>query len=448
MNPDRLKARLRSRAIRLMASEAFLRSSRRRARLKRRLSGEAQAVHYFHQVDDPYSHLAVQKLEALKAAYDLPFKVHLVSGPAAAFQGSSEHFKPWALRDARSVAADYGVAFDAEALPDPVAVDWANGVLAPHLDADDFAAQAIATGKALWSAKQQAEGSGGLSQEAVRPEGREAVRRGDALRERLGHYLGGMFHFEGEWFWGIDRIRLLEARLIEEGFGGSEPCVPEPVPTDTSALDASGIVLEYFPSLRSPYTAVGHQRVLDLIAHSGVTVKLRPVMPMLMRGVPAPRPKQLYIITDAAREACAHGVPFGRVVDPFGEPVRRAFALFPGAVALNGGMAFVTAYLAAAWAEGIDISTEAGLRQVAANAGLDWDELQAASRDADWSALLDDNLNAMLDAGLWGVPSFRVTGGTEEDAYACWGQDRIWRVENEIAKRTGGTQAGTSAGQS
>ena len=440
MNPDRLKTRIRSRAMRLMASEAFLQSRRRRARLKRRLSREAQAVHYFHQVDDPYSHLAVQKLDALKATYSLPFKAHLVSGPAAAFQGSTEHFKAWALRDARSVAADYGVAFDAEALPQPSSVDQANDSLAPHLDAADFAAQALTIGEALWSgALQPAETSG---------TGREAVRQGDALRERLGHYLGGMFHFDGEWFWGIDRIRLLEARLLAEGFGGGEPCVPEPVPTDTSGLNASHIVLEYFPSLRSPYTAVGHQRVLDLIAHSGVTVKLRPVMPMLMRGVPAPRPKQLYIITDAAREACAHGVPFGRVVDPFGEPVRRAFALFPGAVALNGGMAFVTAYLAAAWAEGIDISTEAGLRQVAANAGLDWDELQAASRDADWSALLDDNLNAMLDAGLWGVPSFRVTGGTEEDAYACWGQDRIWRVENEIAKRTGGTQAGTSAGQS
>ena len=70
--------------------------------------------------------------------------------------------------------------------------------------------------------------------------------------------------------------------------------------------------------------------------------------------------------------------------------------------------------------------------------------LQAASRDADWAALLDGNLNAMLDAGLWGVPSFRVTGGTEEDAYACWGQDRIWRVENEIAKRAGSALASQS----
>lgn len=413
--------------MRLMTSEAFLRSSRRRARLRRRLSGEAQAVHYFHQVDDPYSHLAVQKLDALKAAYGLPFKVHLVSGPAAAFQGSSEHFEAWALKDARSVAADYGVAFDAAALPQPVGVDQANDRLEAHLDAADFAAQAFAAGQALWSGALQPAGSSGM--------GQEAVRRGDALRERLGHYLGGMFYFDGEWFWGIDRIRLLEARLLAEGLGGGEPCVPEPVPTDTSGLDASHIVLEYFPSLRSPYTAVGHQRVLDLIARSGVTVKLRPVMPMMMRGVPAPRPKQRYILTDAAREARAHGVPFGRVVDPFGEPVRRAFALFPGAVALDAGMAFVTAYLSAAWAEAIDISTEAGLRQVAANAGLDWSDLQAASRDADWSALLDDNLNAMLDAGLWGVPSFRVTGGADGDAYACWGQDRIWRVENEITKR-------------
>ncbi len=427
MNPERLKTRIRSHAVRLMASEAFLRSSRRRARLSRRLSGAVQAVHYFHQVDDPYSHLAVQKLDALKAAYGLPFKVHLVSGPAPAFQGSSEHFAAWALKDARSVAAGYGVAFDATALPQPASVDQANDRLAPHLEAADFAAQAVAVGEALWSGASQPADSKGL--------GQAAVRQGDALRQRLGHYLGGMFHFEGEWFWGIDRMRLLEARLIAEGLGSGEPCVPEPVPTDTSGLEASHIVLEYFPSLRSPYTAVGHQRVLDLIARSGVTVKLRPVMPMMMRGVPAPRPKQRYILTDAAREARAHGVPFGRIVDPFGEPVRRAFALFPGAVSLNAGMDFVTAYLSAAWAEGIDISTEAGLRQVAANAGLDWRELQAASRDEDFSALLDDNLNAMLDAGLWGVPSFRVSGGADADAYACWGQDRIWRVEAEIAKR-------------
>jgi 2-hydroxychromene-2-carboxylate isomerase len=246
-----------------------------------------------------------------------------------------------------------------------------------------------------------------------------------------------MFYFDGEWFWGVDRIRSLEARLVSEGFSNQPDglCVPEPTPVDTGGLDASSILLEYFPSLRSPYTAIGHPRVLDLIARSGVRVSVRPVMPMLMRGIPAPREKQRYIIIDAGREGRAHGAPFGRIVDPFGEPVKRAFALLPGAAAFGREMEFVTAYLNAAWFKGIDITTERGLRQVTAQANLDWDALLAATHGEDWEAALQDNLNAMLAESLWGVPSFRVSGGNDNRAYVCWGQDRIWRVENEIARR-------------
>ena len=194
-------------------------------------------------------------------------------------------------------------------------------------------------------------------------------------------------------------------------------------------------MLEYFPSLRSPYTAVGHAGVMDLIERSGVTARLRPVMPMMMRGVPAPRAKQLYIITDAAREARARRVPFGRIVDPFGAPVVRAFQLYAGAVALDRGDAFVTAYLSAAWAEGIDITRDAGLRQVAERAGLEWNQLQRHASDGASHALLEENLSTMLDLGLWGVPSFRVSGGNTPGAFACWGQDRLWRIEDEIARR-------------
>jgi 2-hydroxychromene-2-carboxylate isomerase len=312
----------------------------------------------------------------------------------------------------------------------PAEVAAANAALTPTLNTPGFAARAFATGQALWSGSLSAQGD---------PDeiGSRAVREGDALRRKLGHYLGAMFYFEGEWFWGMDRIRSLEQRLIEEGFGDGtgKIRVPQPTPRDTTGLAASQVELEYFPSLRSPYTAVGHQRVLDLIERSGVTVRLRPVMPMMMRGIPAPRAKQRYIISDAAREARAYQVPFGRIVDPLGEPVKRAFALFAAAERLGKGMPFVTAYLSAAWAEGVDIAKQAGLRQVAESAGLDWSELNSVATGVDWAALLDENLNAMLAAGLWGVPSFRVSGGSIDTPFACWGQDRIWRVENEIADR-------------
>lgn len=433
-----LETRIRSRGARLLSSQGFQSFRRRRARLKRRLSSKTPEIHYFHQVDDPYSHLAVQKLDQLRSTYPMPFKVHLCAQPGAEYLGSSEHFDDWALRDAISIASGYGLMFPADAsAPDAAAIKAANDRLAPLLDSDDFADTAVEIGALLWA--------GASSEQLLHAhrggtDGQSALAAGNATRQKLGHYAGAMFYFDGEWYWGVDRLRLLEARLAEEGLApsGATLCVPEPRPTDTSALDTSQVLLEYFPSLRSPYTAIGHRRVLELIERSGVPVNVRPVMPMLMRGVPAPRAKQRYIISDAAREGRAHGSPLGRVVDPFGEPVKRAFALFPAAVNLGRGMDFVTAYLQAAWVDGIDIATEAGLRTVAARAGLDWEALQSARQGTDWEAVLDDNLNEMLGAGLWGVPSFRVSGGNADAPFSCWGQDRIWRVENEIAARAAG----------
>ena len=417
--------------MRALSSAGFQRLQQRRTRFIRRLKSQPPGVHYFHQVDDPYSHLAVQKLEQLRDAYRLPFIVHLAGKPEPAYLGSAEHFDHWALRDVSSIARAYGTDFPASPkVPGPAAVSAANALLAEHLEQPDFAHVAYSVGEQLWNGQS----AHGVGENAA---GTRAIKAGNALRHKLGHYLGGMFYFDGEWYWGVDRLRLLEQRLIDEGQATGTPnlCVPEPTATDTAGLNASHVALEYFPSLRSPYTAIGHRRVLDLIDRSGITVTLRPVLPMLMRGVPAPPAKQRYIVADAGREGRAHGSPFGKITDPFGDPVERAFALFPGAVALGKGMDFVSAYLSAAWVQGIDITAEGGLRQVAANANIDWAELNEARRDTHWEKTLNENLDELLGAGLWGVPSFRVTGGNTATPFTCWGQDRIWRVENEISDR-------------
>ncbi len=426
-----LETRLRSIAMRALGSPAFAELLRKRARFRARLAREAPAVHYFHQVDDPYSLLAVQKLDALRDAYRLPFRIHLTSQSGPEYQGNAERFAPWALRDAASIASGYGVGFpEHPQLPGADAVAAANAELVGRLEDGDFAAAATAVGMRLFA--------GEPISNTGSPTGNSIVAEGDALRRRLGHYQGAMFYFEGEWFWGLDRVRLLEAQLKSRGHASnrSASIVPEPAPVNPGTRAAGTVRLEYFPSLRSPYTAIGHERVLDMIERTGVTVILRPVMPMLMRGVPAPAAKQRYIITDAAREGRVRGSPLGRVVDPFGDPVRRAFALFPAAVTLGKGMEFVTAYLKSAWVDGVDIATDAGLEQVARAAGLDWQALQAARAGTDWEAELEANLQAMLGAGLWGVPSFRVSGGNRSEAFSCWGQDRIWRVEDEIAQRS------------
>ena len=47
-----------------------------------------------------------------------------------------------------------------------------------------------------------------------------------------------------------------------------------------------------------------------------------------MRNLPVPRRKGMYIIADSKREANRIDVPFGRIADPVGEPVRRCYSLF------------------------------------------------------------------------------------------------------------------------
>ena len=53
----------------------------------------------------------------------------------------------------------------------------------------------------------------------------------------------------------------------------------------------------------------------------------------------------------------------------------------------------------------------------------------------DWRSELEANRRSALGLGLWGVPSFRLIGPEGEPDFCTWGQDRIWLLEEEIARR-------------
>jgi len=432
----------RSRLMRIMTSRRFQSLRQARGRFVRGLRGAAPAVHYFHDVSDPFSHLAVQKLAALADGYSIPFVPHLVRPTDGPFRGDTGRFDPWARRDAASVAASYGVEAPGPDAPiDPPASDGVASLLAPLVDdaaegnparVRAFADAAFEAGRAFWN------GEAPAGTASARAE--ELLTEGEALRTRLGHYLGGTFYFDGELYWGIDRLYLLEERLKQEGFVRAPfegVLVPRPEATIPAGLDLTGIELEVFPSLRSPYTAVGWPGILKLIDDTGVAVRWRPVMPMMMRGVPAPFPKQVYIMMDSGREGRAAGAPIQNMVDPFGDPVRRALSLWAWVQSEDRERAFLTAYLEGAWSTGVDITSQAGLDRVLTDAGLSPADASSHYDDTASEALLQENLDPMLDEGLWGVPSFRVTGGGAEP-FVCWGQDRIWRVAAEIVARAGG----------
>ena len=420
-----LATRFRSTFMRVVSSQRRQRQVHRRARLRRRLSGKAPSVHYFHEVSDPYSHLAVQKLDALRASYDIDFSVHLTSAAEDAYRGDAARYPQWALADAISVAPFYGVHLASDSrVPEADQVRAVESKLALVVGSSDFAVQAQRSGESLWSSQ-----SDGVSQASLDA----AVIKGNQLRARWGHYAGGMFYFEGEWYWGLDRLYLLEQRLVDEGFGSGPIVVPRPTPAATD-VNASAVTLEYFPSLRSPYTAISFDRTMAIADRTGVKLDIRPVLPMMMRGVPAPREKASYIMADAAREARAAGEDFGRIIDPFGDPVRRAFALLPHMIEHDKVREFTGRYLDAAWKDGTDITQESGLARVVTDVGLEWSQAKASMSNTAWEDLLENNVNDMLEMGLWGVPSFRVTSPGAAP-FSCWGQDRLWRVEQEIIER-------------
>jgi 2-hydroxychromene-2-carboxylate isomerase len=364
-----------------------LAGSRRLHALRRTLSGRTPTVHYFHQFDDPYSQLAATQLGRLESRYRIRVEVHAVPPPEAAAAPAAEALRLWSARDAARWAQHFG-------LPCPEADHAPPGFAATE----------------------------------------ESLESGRRLRRRLGHYLGAMLHFEGEWYWGLDRLHYLETRLIEAGLNRDShgPCLPPPMlrfPSIGSDMPAGRdpTTLDFFCSLRSPYTWLAVDRVRRLARHYGATLRLKFVLPMVMRGLPVPLDKRLYILADAKREALRLGLPFGDVADPVGQPVERGLALLHHAIGRGVGEEFLDSFLRGVFAEGIDAGSRRGLARLAARAGLGETDIATALADGSWRDAAARHREDLLATGLWGVPSFRVG-----DLPAVWGQDRLWMVEEDL----------------
>jgi len=417
---------------RMLSRERLL---RQRARVERArvLRGEPHRVHYFHQVDDPYSALAAAALPRLLARYAIDLVPHVVNPPVDGAAPERDKLIAYSRGDAQLLARHWGLHFrDAGAQPSPQAVALAGRLLVAAVEAGRFVDVASPASACLWddSACLDDLVLPGAALQPVSPAASQAHRsEADALRQRLGHYLGATFFYGGEWYWGIDRLHHLERRLQElavkrEGEGDLMFPPDEDLRMPSPLADPPPI--DFFFSLRSPYSAIAAPRVFSLGALTGAPVRLRFVLPMVMRGLPVPRAKRSYIVQDAAREAFMRGVEFGCLNDPVGRPTERGLALIPFAERAGQGQRYLLSFMHGVWAEGIDAGSERGLRRIVERSGLPWDEVRSALNDEAWRATAEANHAEMASLGLWGVPSFRV-GET-----AVWGQDRLWAVRQAL----------------
>lgn len=407
-----------------------VRDLRRRAHeTARTLRNRPHVVTWFHRADDPWSFLLAQALPRFLQRYPVQLRCRTIGEPVAAVEPEPMLRARYALVDARRMAPLY----DLEMPDDPVRPDAGDvaAVKARLVEVESsplhYVDVALELGRRLFAGETVA-----ASQSVASVAGR--LTRNERALRWLGHYSSGALHYAGEWYVGVDRLQHLERRLCELGVGRGhalELTPPPRPPTFESGVAGSGsssIDVEMFFSVRSPYSYLAFERAHELAERWGITLTLRPVLPMVQRGMQVPLTKRIYIVEDANREANRLGIPFGNIADPL-PGVTAVLALWHQADRRGVGRELLQLCMRGAWSEGMDLADDAVLESYAAAVGLERDLVDAARRDESWRERVDANREALFAHGLWGVPSFVM------DDFATWGQDRLVLLEHTIAER-------------
>lgn len=394
------------------------------------LSRRAPSLTFFHRVDDAWSWLLAQGLRELVRDYEIPVDLRVISALPIDCVADPERVDRYAAYDAGRLARAWSYDFAAGAGPpraDRARLAERIILARPRLQTALTATAAAWRGDDGRLARMAAE-LGAVSE----PDAAEALTRNLDALTRGGHYLGATCRYRGEWFWGLDRIGFLEARLREFYGDDASPTLAQrrfdPVPR-REAGSPLPLTLEFYFSFRSPYSYLAMAEVCALADRLGLELELRPLLPMVSRGVPAPRRKLLYILADARRVARDRGLEFGPFRDPFGPGVERCLAVLHAARECGAGRKFALAAMRAIWTQAADLTRDGPLREVGAAAGLDGEAVAVALQSASWRAQVEANAAALAVVGLWGVPSMCLRGPDGRPATVAWGQDRIWALE-------------------
>ena len=413
----------------------------------RRLGRYPHQVTLWLRADDPWAYLLLQAMPGFLAQFPVALHLRVLQGGEPDTTPEPDLLARYARGDAIRLARWHGLEFPDGAAPRAALVAQAERLLVAleRETADDSHETALAVLRALWC-----DDTGTLDDLAsVCPPLPDAdslpahYAANRAAQRTLGHYDSAMLHYAGEWYWGLDRLDHLAERLQQLGVGticqrwsgdiDGHFLINEP--EQLTPIRALGASLDFHFSFRSPYSWLALQRVRALAEHYGVALNFRPVLPMVMRGLPVPVIKRHYILLDAKREADRQGIPFGRICDPVGAGVEHCMALCALARERGRDLDFAVAAARMIWSEGADMTRHDNLLRAAAEAGLKPADVATALADTGWRRQAEQSRRALLDAGLWGVPGLILR---HHGAIRCvtWGQDRLWALEdalNELA---------------
>lgn len=427
----------------LLTSDALLQTRRQGLETWRRLARYPHRIGVWLRADDPYSYLLAQAL--LQFRQDFPaivWELHMLRGVDEQTTTEPERLARYAFLDSQRLASwlDLKAPSVEQLNTAQLKLTEAALVAASSQHDTDVLKLAHKLLKALWQG--DTEKTQELTQSIKLPTPQDLSKQLSNNREqqrRQGHYASAMLHYAGEWYWGVDRLGHLAERLSDLKLGTPTQRWHSDLdthflnnePTQLASIRASEGRLDFYFSFRSPYSYLALEGARDLAEHYGLRLVMRPVLPMVMRGLPVPDSKKRYILEDAAREARRQRIPFGRICDPLGAGVERCLAVWLKAESSHQrGFDFIQAAARRIWSEGADMSQDTPLLAAAKEAGLKPVDVKIALADNSWRERAERHRKALYEMQLWGVPSFVLR--VNDQRCATWGQDRLWVIEDAL----------------
>lgn len=197
--------------------------------------------------------------------------------------------------------------------------------------------------------------------------------------------------------------------------------------------------IDYFLTVTSPWTYLGHDRFLALAERYGALVRWRPMrFPAVLAetgGVPlAQRPpaRKAYRLVELQRWREKLAMPLN--LQPAHFPADPDLANCAAIVLDEMGdspAAFLGRAFRAVWVHDRDIADEQTVEALLAEAGHDARSVIAKARDEETGATYERHTREAISRGVFGSPTYVLNGEP------FWGQDRLDMLEEALASGRG-----------
>ena len=197
--------------------------------------------------------------------------------------------------------------------------------------------------------------------------------------------------------------------------------------------------IDYFDSMSSPWTYLGHLRFLDLCRRFGLTINHKPMDLLKVWSVSGGCPCASARSSGrpiATRNCGAGGSILGIPcnVEPAFHPVADRRACYLAIAAMRQGLDWSRlsyALLRAVWVEERNIADHETLAAIATENGMDGKALLAATEDEAVKAEYQANTDEAMAIGVFGAPAYVF------DGELFWGQDRLQMLEWRLTQKLG-----------